>query len=262
MSRVGRRDLSAFQGLAGAGGVLAGLAAILLLVATVTGRGDLTSATLVLVGVGALIGGLFLLAFTREEPLPTETAALLASQPVIDLARICADLGVQGSAHVVPTPDGPVQLIPVAADSPPPSLADDDYSFQLDEDGGAIRFPPTGLSLLRELEERQSLALPDTVAGVAVAIQEVGAIALLLADEVEALPEGEGLVVRLRGYRLIAGCRRIRAESPRACTMIGCPVCSLFACMAAQGTNRTCIIDQVTVDDKEREVRLALRLLS
>ncbi len=255
-------NLSGLRGPLGAGGLLVGLSVLLLLVAAVSGRGDLTSATLVLVGVGSLIGGLFLLAFTREEPLPAGTAALLAPQAVIDLARLCADLGVQGNAHIVRTETGLVQLVPVAADSPPPVPADDDYSFQLAGDGGAVRLLPTGLTLLRDLQERHRLVLPAELAGVAVAIREVGEVALLLADKVEAVPEGDGIVVRLEGYRLFEGCRRVRAESPRACTMIGCPVCSLFACMVAEGTGRTCVIDRVAVDEKGREVRLALRLLS
>lgn len=241
------------------GGVLIGTAALLLLVAALTGRGDMTSATLVLVGVGTFVGGVILLTQYRGNPVPPWVAGLAIAQPVVDLARLCADLGLQGNAHIVNGDDGLVQLVPVGETAP--SLPPDDYSFISEEHGGGVLLVPTGRLLFDRLVQAHSLVVPGDVDGICTAIREVGRDALEVADLVEADPEGEGIVVRMVAYRLYEECRAIRAASPRCCTMIACPVCSLYACMVASGLNRTCVIEHVSTDDQNRSVRLVLRLL-
>ena len=241
------------------GGVLIAMAALLLLVAALTGRGDMTSATLVLVGVGTFVGGIILLTQYRGKPVPPWVAGLAIAQPVIDLARLCADLGLQGNAHIINQDDGLVQLVPVA--ETPPTLPASDYSFIGEEHGGGVLLVPTGQLLFERLVQAHSLVVPGDLDGICTAICEVGKDALEVADRIEAEPEGEGIVVRMVGYHLYDECRAIRAASPRCCTMIACPVCSLYACMVASGLNRTCVIEHVSTDDGDRSVRLVLRTL-
>ena len=242
------------------GAVLLGAAAVLLLVAALTGRGDMTSATLVLVGFGSFVGGVVMLTQYRGEPVAPWVAGLASAGGVLDLARVAADLGLQGNAHLVPTGSGVVQVVPVGDTSP--ALSGDDYSFVDEAHGGGLRLVPTGGPLYDRLVDEHGLAVPDTVEGVCGAIREVGEVALGIADRVEALPEGEGIVVVLENYRLYDGCRAVRAASPKVCTMIGCPVCSCFGVMAAAGLGRTCVLEHAGGDDRDRSVRLVLRLLS
>lgn len=241
------------------GAALLGAAAVLLAVAALTGRGDMTSATLVLVGFGSFIGGVVLLAQYRGEPVAPWVAGLAAAGGVIDLARLAADLGLQGNAHLVPRDGGVVQVVPVGA--VPPALPDGDYSFIDEARGGGLLLVPTGRPLYDRLVAQNGLVVPDTFEGVCTAVREVGEDALGIADRVEAVPEGDGLVVTLEGYRLYDGCRAVRKASPKVCTMIGCPVCSLFGVMAAAGLSRTAVIEHVAADDRDRSVRLVLRLL-
>ncbi len=241
------------------GAALLGAAAVLLLVAALTGRGDMTSATLVLVGFGSFVGGVVMLTQYRGEPVTPWVAGLASVGGVVDLGRVAADLGLQGNAHLVPTASGVVQVVPVGA--APPTLPDDDYSFVDETHGGGLRLVPTGAPLYERLVEKNGLAVPDTLEGVCAAIKEVGEVALGIADRVEAVPEGEGLVVVLEGYRLYDGCRAVRAASPKVCTMIGCPVCSCFGVMVAAGLGRTCVLEHAGGDDRARSVRLVLRLL-
>ncbi len=241
------------------GAALLGAAAVLLTVAALTGRGDMTSATLVLVGFGSFVGGVLLLTQYRGEPVTPWVAGLATVGGVIDLARVAADLGLQGNAHLIPTPGAVVQVVPVG--ETPPALPDGDYSFIDEAHGGGLLLVPTGRPLYDRLVEKNGLVVPDTVDGVCTAIREAGEDALDLADRVEAVPEGDGLVVTLEGFRLYDGCRAVREASPKVCTMIGCPVCSLFAVMAAAGLGRTCVVEGVATDDRFRSVRLVLHLL-
>ena len=241
------------------GAALLGGAAVLLAVAALTGRGDMTSATLVLVGFGAFVGGVVLLTQYRGEPVAPWVAGLAGAGGVVDLARVAADLGLQGNAHMVPRDGGVVQVVPVGTALP--ALPDDDYSFVDEAHGGGLLLIPTGRPLYDRLVEKNGLVVPDTVEGVCTAIREAAGAALAVADRVEAVPEGDGLVVTLEGYKLYDGCRVVREASPKVCTMIACPVCSLFAVMAAAGLGRTCVIEHVGADDRDRSVRLVLRLL-
>lgn len=242
------------------GAVLIGAAALLLLVAAFTGRGDLTSATLVLVGVGSFFGGVFILTLYMGEPGLPEILGSVAVDSIIDLARLCADLGLQGDAHLLLRDGQIVQIIPVG-DHPPTALPPDDYSFISEKYGGGVQLHPTGRSLYERLVGEYDLVVPDNMEGICAAIHEVGEDALELANQVEVVPEGELIVVKLSGYRLFDGCKAIRAASPKCCTMIGCPTCSLFACMAVAGLGRPCKIENVSIAEKERSVRLLLHPL-
>ena len=100
--------------------LLLGAAAAALIVATLTGRGDLTSATLVLAGFGSFIAGVFLLALYKGEPMDPAVAALHPVQGTVGIATLTADLGVQGDALLMPARrDGTlVKLVAAGANRP------------------------------------------------------------------------------------------------------------------------------------------------
>ena len=103
--------------------------------------------------------------------------------------------------------------------------------------------------------------MPDNPEGIKTSIQEVAEEALEIADSVEIFFEGEVIDIRLRGFMLFEGCTTVRSASPKVCTMIGCPICSLFACMVVAGLGHPCWIEHVSVVDGERSVRLLLHLI-
>ncbi|MFY1645218.1 hypothetical protein ACK11Z_15915, partial [Methanoculleus bourgensis] len=61
-------------------------AAGLLTFAAATGRGDITTATLVLAGAGCFTAGVFLLALHKGEPIDSEITALLPVQGTVTIA--------------------------------------------------------------------------------------------------------------------------------------------------------------------------------
>jgi len=232
-------------------------AAGLLALAAATGRGDITTATLVLAGAGCFIAGVFLLALHKGEPLDPEIAALLPAQGTITIATLCADLGVQGDAWFVPTDGTVIEVIPVAGTLP--AITGDDYSYITAEGAAAVRIAPTCAPLLAHLRAKHALEVPEEDEALLACIVEVCDDLLEVAGKTEAVRDGENIVVTLADYRLIPGCRAVRAASPKCCTMVGCPVCSLLAALAALGTGEPVTIEHVGVDEKRKILRVILR---
>ena len=232
-------------------------AAGLLALAAATGRGDITTATLVLAGAGCFIAGVFLLTLNKGEPLDPGLFALLPVQGTITIATLCADLGVQGDAWFVPDDGTVVEVIPVA-ETLPEDLGDD-YSYLTVEGGCAVRIAPTCTPLLARLKEKHALEVPTEDEGLLACIVEVCDDLLEVAGKTEAVRDGENIVVTLTGYRLLPGCRAVRAASPKCCTMVGCPVCSLLAAIVALGTGEPVTIEHVGVDEKRKILRVILR---
>mgnify|MGYP007066364317 CR=1 FL=1 len=233
-------------------------AAALLALAAATGRGDITTATLVLAGAGCFIAGVFLLALHKGEPLDPELAALLPVQGTITVATLCADLGVQGDAWFVPEADGSVvEVIPVAGALP--ENPGDDYSYITADGECAVRIAPACTPLLARLREKHALEVPTEDEALLACITEVCEDLLEVAETTEAVRDGENIVVTLSGYRLLPGCRAVRAASPKCCTMVGCPVCSLLAAIVALGTTYPTKIEHISVDKKRGALKVILR---
>lgn len=230
-------------------------AAGLLVLAAVAGRGDITSATLVLAGTGCFIAGVFLLALNKGEPLDPEIAALLPAQGTITIATLCADLGVQGDAWFVPEDGTVTEIVPVAGTLP--EKTGDDYSY-ITEGSCAVRLVPACAPLLARLREKHALEVPEEDDALLACIVEVCDDLLEVAGKTEAAKDGANIVVTLTDYRLIPGCRAVRAASPKCCTMVGCPVCSLLAALAALGTGLPTKIEHVGVDEKRKILRVIL----
>ena len=232
-------------------------AAGLLALAAATGRGDITTATLVLTGAGCFIAGVFLLALNKGEPLDPALFALLPAQGTVTIATLCADLGVQGNGWFIPNGETVIEVIPVAAALP--ETTDDDYSFITADGGCAVRIVPTCAPLLAHLREKHALEVPGDEEGLLACIMEVCDDLLEVAAKTEAVRDGENIAVTLNDYRLITGCRAVRAASPKCCTMVGCPICGLIAAIIALGMNAPTKIEHAAVDEKKGVLRVIVR---
>lgn len=237
------------------GFLLIAAAAVLLTIAAVTGRGDITTATVVLAGTGCFIAGIFLLALHKGEPLDTGIAALLPAQGTITTATLCADLGVQGDGWFVPEGETVIEIIPVAGGLP--ATTGDDYSF-ITGDACAVRIAPACAPILLHLRKKHALEIPAEDDALLACITEVCDDLLEIAEKTEAKRDGANIVVTLHGYRLMDGCRAIRAASPKCCTMVGCPTCSLIAAITALGTGAPAKIEHIAADEKRGVLRVIL----
>ena len=239
-----------------AGGVLIAASAAVLVAATLTDRGDLTSAILFLSGISAFIAGIFAITLGRGEPVDPEIAGLLPVAGTVDIARIAADLGVQGDAWCIPDNGTLVEFIPV--DTALPASLPGETTFLTGEEGNGLLLVPAGAPLLDRLEKQNMLVLPSDEPGLLAAIKEVFLDVLETADRVTAVREGDSLVVELRGYRFFSGCEEVRKESPRCCTLHPCPICSLSACMLAKGSGKATALSHVIAERKKRSIRILL----
>ncbi len=248
--------------------ILVGLAVLILVVLLLTDRGDMTSATLVLVAFACFIAGLFLFSFRREERIGQQPAALMAVPYTNTLSRILADLGVTGTAHFLPVPgDGtfpaPVmQYNPVTGSDLPDHLTED-LTFPMEEmDGGhpGVLTVPSGIPLLSMMERERSLTLPSTEPEILEAIREVHQDLLELTPRATATKIGSAIVIELQDFRLIDGCKAAQEESPRNCITAPCPVCSLAGIMLAKALQKPCAIEQVLVDRETDTVEVRIRV--
>ncbi len=236
------------------GSVLIVTAAVLLVITVFSGRGDLTTATIVLAGTSCFIAGIFLLTLSKGEPLDTRMVSLLPVAGTINVSRMCADLGAGGDACFVPVNGTVKEVIPVS-DTIPQELPENG-SYLTGETGNGVIVTPAGIPLLTFLEKTHGLRLPSEPDALLAAIGEVCTDVLEIADTVQTTAEGDAVIVDLQGYRLISGCKTVMQESPKCCTMHPCPVCSLIACMYAKGTNQPVTISRVSVGKKDVKIFL------
>ncbi len=239
-----------------AGGVLIAASAVVLVLATLTDRGDLTSATLFLSGISTFIAGVFAMTLGRGEPVDPEIAGLLPVAGSIDISRIAADLGVAGDAWCIPRNGGLIELIPV--DTGLPESLPAETTFLTGDQGNGLLLVPAGAPLLQRLEKRNMLVLPSDEPGLLAAVKEVFLDVLEVADRVTAVRDGDSIIVELVGFRFFSGCEEVRSESPRCCTLHPCPVCSLSACMLAKGTGRATALSHVIAERRKKSIRILL----
>lgn len=243
--------------------VLIVTAGILVSVAVLTDRYDLTNAALVLAALTCLITGIFLSLLSTSEPLDTRYVSLLSVQGCINLCRVAADMGITGQAHVIPAGkkgmDLPMQFIPFAdydgSALPAETFVDGNTT-------AGILVPPSGYPLLWEMKKANLPVIPADEALLPGLLNEVMTDVFGVADRVTVLHEGSAVSVTMEGFRLLNGCMVMTAESPACCTMNPCPVCSLAACILAEGTGLVVRAERCTPDERQKTVTAIFTLMA
>jgi len=239
--------------------ILIGAAIVLVLVAVITDRRDLTSAALVIAGLACLITGIFLCTLSGPEPLDTRFISLFAVQGSVNLCRICADLGIAGNAVFLPqSPERNgriMQFIPVSSYNGDDTTVRGD-SFVIPPGPSGLLVEPTACPLMRELREQNHLVVPDGPAVLPDLLREVGVDLLEVADRLTVDIDTTMVTVRIEGFRLITGCRAIQQESPKCCLVSPCPVCSLVACLLVEGTGSVIQMERCSPDNKGMAITL------
>lgn len=242
--------------------VLCVTAVILVIVAVQTGRNDLVSAVLVLAALTCLLTGIFLSLLSTGDPVDSRYTSLLAVPGSISISRVAADLGIAGNACIVPKDrngmKSTMQFIPVSEYDGSP-LPPDTYVATATATG--LLTVPSGYHLLRRLENDDNLAVPGDIAAIGDLIKEVAVDVMEVADRVT-VSEDDGIVtVTLAEYRFLPGCHAMAAESPKCCTTSPCPVCSLCACILAEGTGKVVRLERCTTGPGAGSVTAVFSLL-
>ncbi len=226
----------------------------------ITDRADMTSAILVLCGFACFIAGLFILTFHRGGAFPPDICGRLDPGPRIALARIAADIGVDGDAVILKIAGGdPVQFNPAGASPTPDTFTGS--TLVVHEGAVGLSLPPLAVPLWRHLRDQYGLITPDGIESSLSAFREVLVVSLELADAVATSIEGEDLVIAISGYRLFDGCRIMQNESPKVCTMFPCAVCGLIGLITADATGTAWVYDRIVLSEEDRSVTITLRRL-
>lgn len=243
--------------------VLMVTAVLLIVVAIVTDRRDLTSASLVISSIVCLLTGIFLLTLSGSDPLDLRYVSLLSVQDHINLCRICAELGISGNACFIPAGMNGIaqtmQFLPVSVYDGAPLPKN---SIVTGPDNAGLLTVPSGDSLLRELRLREHLVTPSDMASLKELIQEVGIEVLEIAERITVTDTEDTITLQVEGYRLIGGCHALVRESPRCCALNPCPVCSVFACLLAEGTGRIIEVERCSVIPKKDSVTAVFSFLA
>jgi hypothetical protein len=242
--------------------VLVITAAILVSVVILTGRYDLTSAALVIAALTCLITGVFLSLLSTAEPLNTRYVSLLPVQGCINLCRVAADLGVLGNACMIPQGKkgmkNTMQFVPVA-DYDGSALSQD--TFVTGTTAAGLMVVPSGYPLVEEMKRADHLLIPADQGALPKLLREVITDVLEVAGQVTIHDNGSTITLTLEGFRLIASCAVMNAESPKCCTTNPCPVCSLAACILAEGTGAVVQVERCTPDIKQKTVTAVYSLI-
>jgi hypothetical protein len=235
------------------------MAAVLVITAALTNRGDFTSAALVIAALVCILTGILFAALSGPDPLDLRYMSLLPVQGTIGISKICADLGIQGTACFVhETREDQtrlVQFIPVADYQGLPLPGD---SFSTDSAHPGLVTDPSCAPLLDLLKTRDHLTIPSEISALHNLIRETGVDVLEVAEKVQASHEGEVITVVMEDYLLSRGCRAAHAESPKCCSVNPCPVCSLFACLYAEGLGRAVKVESCMPSPKKKETVKAI----
>ncbi len=205
------------------------LAAVLTFTAYIfTNRGDMTSALLILVGFMLLITGVLLLTLADRRPLPVKLTEMLPVTPTLNLAAVLADLGVTSNTiH---------RFLPSGGQIPELSK---DMTFVSINDWYGVLYQAMGEASLRQLQRDDNLVIPTgSIAQLGTCISEVMNDTLSLAEKVTTAATDKSVIITLDEFAMKNTCLALQEASPKCCTMVGCPVCSLMGAIPAEGSGR------------------------
>jgi hypothetical protein len=237
-------------------------AAILISVAVLTGRNDLVSAALVLAALTCLLTGIFFSLLSTGDSVDSRFTSLLAVPGSISLSRVAADLGISGNVCVIPKEvngmSSTMQFLPVAEYDGSTLPMD---TFVVTATATGMLTVPSGYHLLRKLEYADDLVIPRDIPAIGELIKEVAVEVTGVAGRVTVSEEDPLITVTMEEYRFFSGCKAMVAESPKCCTTNPCPVCSLYACILAEGTRKVVRVERCSPGPVKGSVTAVFSLL-
>lgn len=240
--------------------LLMGFASLLLLAALLTDQWRHLQTPLLMLGVTCFTGGVFLFVLGGSRSVDARLAGRLSLQGIPILGRIIRDLGGYGAAVFLPpeSPEGEVmQFIPTQPACRP--LLGDGGGFAYHDGNTGTMTHPLAAPVFEDLKRDNELTLPSEYSLLMGAVREVCEDVLSVADRVDISREGDTVIVTLHNYLLFPGCAGLRKESPEVCMLCPCSICSLIACMIAEGLRCEVSLNCVTLDDSGRSPCMRVR---
>lgn len=239
--------------------LLIGFAVLLLLAVLLEDPQGYMQNPLLLLSATSFIGGVFLFALGGDDSIDAQLASQLSLQGISALGRTIRNLGGYGAAVFLPpeSPDGKVmQFIPTQPACRP--FLGDGAGFAYHNGSTGTMTHPLASPILEDLKRDNDLILPSEYGLLMGAIREVCEDLLSVVDRADIRRDGDRVIVTLRNYLLIPSCASLREASPEYCALCPCSICSLIACMIAEGLTCEVSLDRVALDDTARGHRMEI----
>jgi hypothetical protein len=241
---------------------LVALSVLFLVIITLTDRKDISSGMVIICATVLFLTGILIFTFSKPESLDNQYVSLLSVQGTVNLCQVAADLGIAGSACLLPVSltghRGVMQFMPVT-DYSGGGLTGD--SFVSGPGGTGILVPHSGETLLNHLKKKNMVYIPDNRKDLSLLIGEIAEEILEAAESVRVSWSEDSVSIEVDGYCLADGCREISRLSPACCSMNPCPFCGMVAACITEGLDRPVRIDRCTPDLKNDDVHLRFTLL-
>ncbi len=228
---------------------------------------------LLMVGIGALFVGAVTMFLNTERFINQKVAEDLNLSSVIVVDDLLRDLRVKSRGVYVPssmTGTNVKVFIPLRQEYELPSKAHlgEDRAFLIDLANPAqegVLLKPLGYHLFKYTSENLKVDWNEAAGNVAddadpqhegahsppltEQLQEVLVKGLELADKVVVSHADGQLSVHLQNTSYRGMCEALKKEAPQVCEQIGCPLCSLIACIYTEHTNVTTFIKDAQSDE-------------
>jgi hypothetical protein len=244
-----------------AGLLLVATAAVLITVALLTNRGDITTAAVVIAAMTCAVTGIFVLTFSGGEPVDPRLVGILPAQDLMNICRIQSDLGITGNACFLPsriTREKRVMLFnPVSTYTGGHVQTQD--SFPLSGPSGMVTVPPCD-PLLQDLKKEMTLPERTGTEEMTRLLRETVCGIFEFAPGLSATWKETTVTITLHGYRFIDGCQVIAHESPRCCSMHPCAACSLCGVLIAGGMDTVVSLERCSPDTSSNDITAVFTL--
>ena len=269
------------------GAILLVIGAIITIIAYPSYNLSSNANVLMMVGIGALFVGAVTMFLNTETFINQKVAEDLNLSSVVVVDDLLRDLRVKNKGIYLPSSatSGEIKVfIPLRRDYALPQRADlaDDKAFLIGLPNAAqegVLLKPLGYHLYRytrddlkadwaaapanvEADEEDSENETEETERPALAeqLQDVLVKGLEIADKVTVSLTEEEVRVRLHNTAYSSTCRSLTEEAPQVCEQIGCPLCSLIACIYTEYADAATTIEEAR--SEERDIVVACRRLA
>jgi hypothetical protein len=231
------------------------IAAVLIVIALISGLGEFVTASFVISGMVCALTGIFLITFSGGEPVDPRFVGILPVQGCINLFRIAVQLGIKGNAYFLPSRlTGEKRVMQYNPSSTYSGGMIPALEPLVDTTERGLITIPTCDPLIQVLKKSHGLVIPGNKEQITQILRETAGEIFELAPRVSVRWNANAITIILQEYRFIEGCKVIAREAPDSCARSPCPDCSLFGALIAEGTDKAVTLEQCAISPSHEDV--------
>ena len=254
------------------------LGAVLTLIAYLSYNTSTTSNVLMMVGLAFLFLGAITIFLNTEKFVSQKVAERFHLSTTIVLDDLLRDLRLRNKGIYIPasrTGSGTKVFVPLrrAYKLPPQACLKDDRTFLIglsDTAEEGVLMQPLGYALFTYIEEDMDVQWKSLGADgaehhgrseptseseqLSKKLQAVLVKGLQLADSVAVSDRDGELRVSLQNSSYFSACRTVMERAPQVCKQLGCPLCSLIACIYTEYVDKEVMIESTLRENRDISV--------